>query len=336
MTLAVVVATVLNTVGDVLLVAWKGWGVWGAAVATSVATIASNTLLIWKGRSLIKQWRTAFWREKFGEESELPSNESYSNEREVMTRQREKFKEYLILPFISLPDKDSLRSLVLLAGPIFLLMVAKLVEFWNMTIRAGHFGLISLACHNLLMRIFLFFAVFGDGVSQASQTFLPGLFVKQKSVKPDYSTNTGLNGTKLQEQKESSRSRKAYQVIRQLSAISAALGVFVGFTARWIANNAGSTFTPDRELVSLMSTTSGYMALILLLNPLAEMLEGTLIASRDVKYLLCTRGLVLALFLGTLKVSFSKFTDIWKTLFVFQLIKIATSVARIASKAKSK
>jgi Na+-driven multidrug efflux pump len=306
-TLAVLVATILNTVGDVYLVAYRGYGVLGAAIATSVATIVSNVFLICKGRSLIKQWRLALWTEKWGEGSIVPS---------------ERRKDYDVLPFISLPGKDSFRSLVLLAGPIFLVMVAKMVEFWYMTTRANNFGLLSTACHNLLMRIYLFFAVFGDGISQASQTFLPGLFVKKRST----NTKGDTSGFKPEKQHKSSRSKEADHVIQRLSVISASLGVFISFVACYIAKNAGRAFTSDSQLVSLMSTASTYMGANLMLNPLAEMLEGVMIASGEMRYLLFARGTILAMFLGTLRVSVCRFTDIWKTLLLFQLIKIVLGV----------
>jgi Na+-driven multidrug efflux pump len=285
-------------------------GVLGAAIATTIATIMSNLLLISKGRSLIGQWRLALWTEKSSE-----GNTSLRDIKEDVESadQNDKMKEYLVLPFISLPDRESFRSLVFLAGPIFLVMMAKLIEFWCMTTGANSFGLISTACHNLLMRIFLFFAVFGDGISQASQTFLPGLFKKNRVVKKKKAS-------------KSARSKEADQVIRRLALISASLGVFISITAWWIANNAGGAFTTDNQLVSLMAKTSTYMGANLLLNPLAEMFEGVIIASGEMRYLLAARGVVMALFLTALRTSVCKLTDIWKLLLVFQSIKILLGI----------
>ena len=306
-TLAVLIATVINTVGDVYFVAHKGLGVLGAAIATSIATIVSNTFLIRKGLLLMKQWRLARWVEKWGEERCVPT----SNDAPI-----EIFQEYLVLPSVSLPNRDSFQSLVSLAGPIFLIMIAKLVEFWCMATGANNFGLLSTACHNLLMRVFLFFAVFGDGVSQASQTFLPGLFVKRKRAKRN-------------RQKE--LSKEANGVMQRLSTISAALGFFISILGCFIARNASGMFTTDTELKSLLSSSSTFMGLNLLLNPLAEVLEGVMIASGETKYLLISRCITLSLFLCVLKTSVSRFTDIWKTFLVFQLIKILLG-ARFCSK----
>lgn len=277
--------------------------------------------------------------EKCGGDSDTLFNEKKNSnavEIESSTQHSKILNEYLVLPFISLPGRDSLRSLVLLAGPIFLTMVAKLVEFWNMTMRAGNFGLLSLACHNLLMRIFLFFAVFGDGLSQASQTFLPGLFVKKRRVQPSSCVDAETHEALLKERNESSRSEKAHQVIRRLLTISVTLGVVISVIACYIAKNVGGAFTSNTHLVLLMSTASSYMGANLLLHPLVEMLEGTMIASRDMGFLLMTRGIILALFLGTIRTSLSKFTDIWKTLLLFQFIKIVVYGIRAWGKTKTK
>ncbi len=66
------------------------------------------------------------------------------------------------IPFISFPDQESLVDLLLLAGPMFFVMVGKIMGYSAMTIRDGNFGMVSLACHNVLMRIFFFFGTIGD------------------------------------------------------------------------------------------------------------------------------------------------------------------------------
>ena len=311
--LAVLLATILNGVGDLYLVAYKGMGVFGAAIATSFATILSNLFLIWKGNELVKQWRLALWAEKYSYDKP-PSNGKDSDtfrESAPASQQIRSMNEFFLLPFISLSGKGSLRSFSLLAGPIFFIMLFRMIECWYMTTTANKFGLLSMACHNLLMRIFLFFSVFGDGVSQASQTFLPGLFVKLKKA------NAGRN-----DQLKANRSREADKVIHQLTIIAAVLGVLVCIAGCYVARNAGGLFTSDPQLRSLMSSTSVFMGLNLLINPLAEMLEGVVVAAGEMRYLLIARGIILAFFLGALQFLVSQLIDIWKIYILFQSIKI--------------
>ena len=353
--LAVVIATSFNTLGDVVLVAWNGFGVWGAALATGVASIAANMLLIYKERKVVKKWRDNLWLEKYGGEKDIPySRNSQSNSKSSSssidsTDKRDKkmmekeYEEYLVAPFISLPDRKSLIALLKLAGPIFFVMVGKLIEFWAMTIRAGNFGMVSLACHNILMRVFFFFGTFGDGLAQAAQTFLPGLFIKSKQKeKTDKRRNVGVavdaNDKKIRPKKpskkvtqiklSSSRSRRARKMIRKLATMSVIIGVFSSVAARFLAKNAGTAFTSDTQLVSLMSKASNYMGLLLLLHPLKEMLEGTMIASRDLNYLLWSYGITAALFLARLRFACEKFIDIWQTAFLFELVRIVLFGAR--------
>jgi len=352
-TLAVLVATILNTVGDIYLVAFKGWGVWGAAFATSAASVAANMLLIWKEHSLVELWRNALWVEKYGVDKDVPlsrkGKELAKKSKDTIKREREEYKEYLAAPFISLPDRKSLGSLFLIAAPIFFVMVAKLVEYWSMTVRVGNFGMISMACHNVLMRIFFFFATIGDGFSQSSQTFLPGLFVKKKKKKrattiADATKQSVSNPTSslsksignIPSEASKSRSEKAFGVIRKLTSISLVIGAFSSITARFIARNAGSAFTSDNQLVSLMSTASNYMGAVLLFHPLSEMLEGAMIASRDLRFLVCTQGVAALLFITTLRFTCTQITDIWKTMFVFQAARIALFGTRVWLRTKGK
>ncbi|KAL7472800.1 hypothetical protein ACHAXS_013185 [Conticribra weissflogii] len=346
---ATAVATALNIAGDAALVAWKGWGVWGAGVATSAASIAANSLLIWKGRKLVDEWRGALWEERWGGEKPVPARVASSvetletsgkDERERRERERE---EYLVAPFVSLPDRKAFLSLIYVAGPIFLVMVGKLIEFWSMTVKAGNFGMVAMACHNVLMRLFFFFGTFGDGLAQAAQTFLPGLFVKKKKKEIEAIANTNappmekdpspLDATTTKRGKKarrkvtdiklpSSRSRKVRKLIQKLATISIVIGGGISISARYLANNAGAAFTSDAQLVSLMANVSNYMGLVLLLHPLKEMLEGTMIASRDLKFLLWCYGLTAALFLAKLSWACTEFVDIWRTAFLFQLVRI--------------
>ncbi|KAL3776545.1 hypothetical protein ACHAW5_008707 [Stephanodiscus triporus] len=166
--LAVLVASAVNIVGDYVFVARLGWGVRGAALATSMASMLSNGMLLWKVWTMVGGWKDAY-----REERKPPSNaDALANEGGDPSD----------IPFISLPDRKSLASLLLLAGPMFFVMLGKIMGYSAMTVRAGDFGMVSLACHSVMMRVFFFFATAGDAISQAAQTFLPGLLY-QKSVR---------------------------------------------------------------------------------------------------------------------------------------------------------
>ena len=161
--LAVLVASVVNIVGDYFFVAKMRWGVRGAALATTLASSLSNSLLLSEVWNMMNEWKNAY--------------------REMMKTGTSHEKDHcdpLSIPFISFPDRKSLVSLLLLAGPMFFVMVGKINAYFAMTVRAGSFGMVALACHSVLTRIFFFLNTLGDALSQSAQSFLPGLFYRKK------------------------------------------------------------------------------------------------------------------------------------------------------------
>ncbi|EED95902.1 hypothetical protein THAPSDRAFT_31622, partial [Thalassiosira pseudonana CCMP1335] len=224
--LAVFVASIANIIGDYFFVAKMGFGVRGAALATSIASVLANGILVFR-----------VWKMR---QTDDPS----------------------LTPFISFPNRKDFVSLLKLAGPMFFVLIGKVMGYSAMTVKAGSFGMVSLACHNVLMRVFFFFATCGDGISHAAQTFLPGLFYRKS----------------LDDQ-------NARTLLKRLLSIATVAGTVNCIAGRYIANNAGRVFTTDTSLVSLMSHVSPFMGLGLLIHPITMALEGSIIAGRDLKFL---------------------------------------------------
>eukprot|EP00804_Cyclotella_cryptica_P013258 CCRYP_007024-RB/>CCRYP_007024-RB protein AED:0.14 eAED:0.14 QI:0/0/0/1/0/0/4/0/545 len=262
-TLAVLVASLTNIIGDYFFVAKLGFGVRGAALATSLASMMSNGILV-----------SNLWR--------AVQHTSVSR-----------------LPFVSFPDRKSFVSLVQLAGPMFFVLVGKVMGYSAMTMRAGTFGLVSLACHNILMRLFFFFATMGDGLSHAAQTFMPGLLY-QKS----------LDG------------KKARTLLKRLLVLSASVGASNSVLSRFIASNFGVAVTTDSSLVSLMSEVSPFMGLALLIHPITMTLEGSIIAGRNLTYLVGTYMASFLILLAQLNLVCTQFIGVWHALLLFQMIRI--------------
>ena len=282
--LAVLVASVTNIIGDYLFVAKLGFGVSGAALATSLASILSNGVLVSKLRKTVIGWKKSI-------QSKIPTQQTG--------------KHISNLPFISFPERKSLSSLIRLAGPMFFVLCGKIIGYSAMTIRSGTFGLVSLACHNILMRIFFFFATIGDGISHSAQTFMPGLLYK-----------------KNQDEKQGLRSLNARYLLRRLILMSVVAGVVNGIFSKLIANNAGSAFTTDASLVSLMSEVSPFMGIALFIHPLTLAFEGSIVAGRNLKKLLGTYVFSVLLLLAQLKFACTEFVGVWHAIVLFQAVRI--------------
>eukprot|EP00984_Skeletonema_dohrnii_P035959 scaffold36370_cov155-Skeletonema_dohrnii-CCMP3373.AAC.1 len=135
------------------------WGIRGAAWATSMASILANGILVRKVWQKMQRWKD---------------------------KQSQKVQD---VPFLSLPNRAAFISLIQLAGPIFFVLIGKIMGYSSMTITAGSFGIAPLACHNVLMRVFFFFATCGDALSHSAQTFLPGLLYRKKLHEEAMSTS---------------------------------------------------------------------------------------------------------------------------------------------------
>ncbi|KAL7473599.1 hypothetical protein ACHAXS_014075 [Conticribra weissflogii] len=314
--LAVMVASAVNIVGDYLFVAKMKWGVRGAALATSLASVLSNGILLRKSWKIMNCWK----RDNQDKKNSAHEETTYHNALNEQDMGRKS------TPFVSFPDRKSLVSLLKLAGPMFFVLIGKTMGYSAMTIRTGYFGMVSLACHNVLMRIFFFYCTFGDGLSHAAQTFLPGLLYR-KSLQQDLVTEvenvSESSASQLPGESSSDGDDKnARTFLKRLLLLSFVVGCVNSNTARFIANNAGKAFTTDASLVSLMSHVSPLMGLALLIHPVTMTLEGSIIAGRDLKFLVGTYVASIFVLTGKLKFFCGDFAAVWKSLVLFQLVRI--------------
>eukprot|EP01082_Thalassiosira_pseudonana_P001579 g1068.t1 g1068 contig10:1314007-1315833(+) len=303
--LAVFVASIANIIGDYFFVAKMGFGVRGAALATSIASVLANGILVfrvWKMRQS--------WKEAYGEKR---------NTQQIQTLQVA--DDPSLTPFISFPNRKDFVSLLKLAGPMFFVLIGKVMGYSAMTVKAGSFGMVSLACHNVLMRVFFFFATCGDGISHAAQTFLPGLFYRKSLVEGESS--------ELSRRNNAEDDQNARTLLKRLLSIATVAGTVNCIAGRYIANNAGRVFTTDTSLVSLMSHVSPFMGLGLLIHPITMALEGSIIAGRDLKFLVSTYVLSITVLLAQLKFVCKEFVGVWHTLLLFQSIRIVQFGARV-------
>ena len=256
--LAVLVASLINIVGDYFFVAKMRWGVRGAALATSLASLMSNGMLIGQAWKMMNGWKNAY-RETMKTESDDQKAQG----------------DPLSIPFISFPDRKNLVSLLLLAGPMFFVMVGKIAGYFAMTVRAGSFGMVALACHSVLTRMFFFLNTLGDAISQSAQTYLPGLLYRKKLLeKAEMDDSSAIPAS-------SSKISEARILLKRLLFIASIVGIINCVNGQFISKNAGRAFTNDASLSSLMSQVSPLMGLSLFLHPLTMCLEGAIIAASD-------------------------------------------------------
>ena len=334
--LAVAVASLVNVVGDVLLV--PHLGMQGAAIATAVASSTAALILLRQVRRIMMGWRSKeeqdagtqtthdisnVWngipRLEYGNQN----NNTHTETNTATPTGLSMTKMAPTVPFWSLPGPAALQSLLLLTGPIFFCLVGKIICYSALSLRASDFGVTALAAHNVMIRIFFFGATFGDPLSQASQTFVPRLMTSTTSS----SSNTTSRGRRLSATMATNKSKR--KLIRRMAIIAAAFGIGTKLSAQLVLTRFGSYFTNDASILELLRHASGWAGWALLLHPFVMLLEGCILASQDLFFLLGSYGVTMACHFASLKLNATSFAGVWRALFFFQTFRLAQFMWRV-------
>jgi Na+-driven multidrug efflux pump len=300
--MAVAVASIVNIVGDLILS--PIWGIQGAAVATAMATTTSCAILVrkvrkvvaeWKRKQQIQQAKEAYFKNAAGQEGTNDTTISATASSSSSSTGDDS------IPFFSLPNKAAMIDLMKLAGPIFFVMMSKIACYSVLTVRATSFGVLPLATHNIMMRVFFFFACFGDSLSQATQSFFPQVSQKVRG-----------------------------KLIKRLFYLSAAVGVSNLQFSQLILKQFGRVLTKDSRIIQMMAQYSPFVGLAVFLHPFIMLLEGTVLAKRDLVFMTAMYvGTGLLHFAHVFSPAAASFMGLWRSLFVFQLIRLIQFAVRV-------
>lgn len=282
--IAVAVSTVVNVIGDIWLVYFRGLGSRGAAMATAFAGAFSAIILLASVRTKMKKW-------KLLEDQNLQGNNQLSHNRTSF-------------PFMSLPMSTDFINLAKLSGPIFIIMLAKLICYSAMTIRASDFGMLDMACHSIMLRIFYFFCTFGDSLSQAVQSFLPSLIFGKT--------------------RDGEGERMGASFFKRMLALGGLFTILNAFSSQFILRKLGSLFTTDVQILYLLRTPQYVVsvALGLGLHPIIMCLEGSIMARGDLSFLMKSYGVSMILMLAQILLFSKQLGGVWFSLVVFQVLRL--------------
>jgi Na+-driven multidrug efflux pump len=300
--MAVAAASIVNIIGDLILS--PIWGIQGAAVATAMATTTSCAILVSKVRKATAEWKKKQeiqeTKEKVLQQTNINGDDGdSSNVASTTAATADDDNNYV--PFFSLPDKKSMLELFKLAGPIFFVMMGKIACYSVLTVRATGFGVVPLAAHTLMMRVFFFFACFGDSLSQSSQCFYPQVAKNLRA-----------------------------KLFQRLFWLSAAVGLCNNQLSKLILNNFGRFLTKDPSVIGMMAQYSPFVGFALLLHPFIMLLEGTVLAKRDLIFMVGMYILTgLLHFTNVFSPFSSTFHGLWRSLFIFQCIRFVQFAVRV-------
>ena len=244
--LAVAVAAVANLAGDVFLVVAAGWGIAGAAWATVAAQASMGVALVFL---LLRGARGS----SSGETSDKTSSADGSSSDTTTPYGGAALRAFPLY----VPDGATTFRFLKIAGPVFYLNAIKIIFVAGLVQSVTRIGPECAAASGVLSAIYFFFAVMGDGVSQAAQTFLP----------PSLGTN------------------RAVKVSVLLLVSAAVLGAFNGVVSCVIASFAPHVFTNSATVASIMRAAAPVMSFALAIHTASMGSEGCLLAARDVQFM---------------------------------------------------
>ena len=282
---AVVVGALVNTIGDMYLVTKMGFGIAGAAWATALSQITGAIYLI--GVATIRM-KEAF-RKKHRFERKMKFND---------------YKELYIQP-----TRQDLKNFLKFAAPLFVVLFVKCF-LWSFTTYACAFeGVESLAAHQILLNVFLYFAIFGEVVSSMSQNFLPSYVTSQDNKIDAFGT----------------------KILNKICKISIFVGIINSAMAFALPHSFPQIFTKSLSVMEIMKSISVPICLATLPHCYLSGIEGGLIAIKDLKFCFFIYNVFAAGFVGGQIACIKKdwgLKGIWWVMAIYQWVKLGTFIAR--------
>jgi len=205
-------------------------------------------------------------------------------------------------PLIGKPSLSVLTKFVKFAGPIFFVILGKLVSYNSMTLAVTSSGLAALAAHQVLATIFFIACKMGDALSQTVQAFLPATLDDKGRVT---GATQALGGKML------------------LASIGC--GTLVAMLSTLLATKGNWLFTRDLAVASSISATAPFLFLGLLVHSTTMTGEGVLLAMRDLASLVRSYAANIVIFVTGLFIVKAKamgLSAVWVALVGFQIMRL--------------
>ena len=319
--LAVGASGAVNLVADVVLVCGLGWGIGGAAAATvasqAVVAAALVYLLLKQGRERRAAAAAAAGVGKGGgvdDDDDVDDVRASYYEGGVILEDADEADEAdedaVTPPSLravprSIPGLAQATRFLKIAGPVCFLNSIKVLFVASLVQAVTAISPASSAANGVMTAIYFFFAVMGDGVSQAAQTFLPPVL----------------------------GSRRATGTAAMLLIAAAGLGALNAVASAGVALAMPGLFTKSAEVVAIMAECAPAMSVALLLHTASMGSEGCLLAARDMRFMSFCYAPNAALAYWTLTVCVGSFgmgaSALWVALAQFHACRLVANGVRM-------
>jgi Na+-driven multidrug efflux pump len=298
--IAILYSTIVNVVGDYLLVRVFKMGLQGAAIATVLAQYASTAALLGAARRrLVRDGSLGVWKKS----KTTPA------------------------------DAVSGRSFLSFAAPVLTLILGKLAAFGFMTHSAAAVPgqPTPLASHQIILSLFFFVSPFMEVLSQTAQTFMPPYLAPAN----DYIASKMKSNPKYDPTKESNVQlwlKSAFSVGTSLLKYGFIMASVVASLVSLVPAFYGGMLTSDPTVQNAVKPLGKYLWAGAFLTAPVAVSEGVLLARRELRFLAAVylvSTLLLPPALLRVKVLGGNVEQVWACFAVFQLFRAACFAGKI-------
>lgn len=297
--IAILYSTIVNVVGDFILVNRLELGLPGASIATTLAQWTATIALVGPARrELVSNGQLEILRKKTKVEGGVTG-----------------------------------RSFLGFAAPVLTLILGKIAAFGFMTHTAAALPgqPVTLAAHQIILSLFFFVSPFLEVISQTAQTFLPPYFAPVK----DYIASRQKNDPSYDVQNDVKAQEwlnAAFTVGTRLLGLGMSVACVVATLASLIPAFFGGALTSDVAVQQAVKPLAPFLFAGAFLTAPVAVSEGVLLARRELKflasvYLVSTTLLPPALL--RIKKLQEPVTYVWGAFAVFQLFRTVCFTGRI-------
>ena len=194
-----------------------------------------------------------------------------------------------LLPRLKIPTKKEMFGLLEFTGPLLAITLTRLIGFVSMQRRAMSLGLKNLAGFQLCINVTILFLLFGEPLSQLSQTRLPALVDRK-------------DGDSIMAN------------IKSIAVLTCSTAFLVGGLAYLVLTFGSSLFTSDLGVQQLARITAPAVFMAVAQAIITTSTDGAMLASRDFGYMFlvgvstCATQLALLKRCSTIGAIFGTFT----------------------------
>ena len=294
---AILYSTIVNLVGDYILVNRMQMGLKGAAIATLAAQWAATAALLGPARKkLVRDHNLGILRKASG----------------AVTG----------------------KTFLAFAAPVLTLIVGKLAAFGFMTHAAAAIPgqPLPLATHQIILSLFFFVSPFLEVISQTAQTFLPPYFAPIKDYVASI-VKSDPNYDMKKDEKIVPWTKASMNVSSQLVRLGLMVAAVVSALASLIPAYFGGVITSDPAVQQGVKPLAKYLLAGSFLAAPVAVAEGILLARRELKFLasvyLMSTALLPSALIWVKNSGKGNVAQVWGCFAAFQLFRALCFIGRI-------